>query len=70
MLAQLIDRGYRVLLPFGVNQRYDLVVDNDGELLKAQIKTGRLRNGVIEFKAQSVRSTYSLSTAQRSMVCT
>ena len=39
-----------------MNQRYDLVVDNDGDLLKAQIKTGRLRNGAIEFSAVSTQS--------------
>lgn len=55
MLARLVESGYRVLLPFGVNQRYDLVLDNDGELLKAQVKTGRLRNGVVEFRAVSVQ---------------
>jgi PD-(D/E)XK endonuclease len=26
ILAELAQRGYRVLLPFGVNQRYDLVL--------------------------------------------
>ncbi len=56
MLARLVESGCRVLLPFGVNQRYDLVLDNDGDLLKAQVKTGRLRGGVIEFSAISVQS--------------
>jgi hypothetical protein len=55
VLARLVDKGYRILLPFGVNQRYDLVIDNDGELLKAQVKTGRLRDGVVEFRAVSVQ---------------
>ena len=56
VFGALVERGYRILLPFGVNQRYDMVLDNDGELLKAQIKTGRLRNGVIEFSAVSTQS--------------
>ncbi len=56
ILVELVKRGYRVLLPFGVNQRYDLVLDCGGQLLKAQCKTGRLRGGVIECTTQSIQS--------------
>ncbi len=56
IMAELIKRGYGVLMPVGVNQRYDLVIDNHGRLLTAQCKTGRLRNGVVEFSARSVQS--------------
>jgi hypothetical protein len=56
ILAELVKRGYRVLLPFGVNQRYDLVLDCDGRFLRAQCKTGRLREGVIECRTQSIQS--------------
>ncbi len=45
-----------MLLPFGVNQRYDLVLDCGDRLLKAQCKTGRLRGGAIEFRAVSTQS--------------
>jgi hypothetical protein len=55
ILSELVKRAYRVLLPFGVNQRYDLVLDCDGRLLKAQCKTGRLRDGAIEFRAVSTQ---------------
>ena len=55
ILSELIKRGYRVLLPFGENQRYDLVLDIGGSFLRVQCKTGRLRNGCIEFSARSVR---------------
>ena len=43
-------------MPHGVNQRYDLVIENEGRFLTAQCKTGRLRNGVVEFSARSVQS--------------
>lgn len=56
ILAELVRRGYQVLLPFGTNQRYDLVLDINGEFVRAQCKTGRLRNGVIRFPARSVRT--------------
>lgn len=56
ILAELVKRGYRVLLPFGVNQRYDLVLDCDGRFLRAQCKTGRLREGVVQCSTQSIQS--------------
>jgi PD-(D/E)XK endonuclease len=56
ILSELVRRGYRVLLPFGVNQRYDLVLDCDGRFLRAQCKSGRLRAGVIQFSAMSIQS--------------
>ena len=45
-----------MLVPFGVNRRYDLVLDCGGRLLKVQCKTGRLRDGVVQFSSQSVQS--------------
>lgn len=56
ILSELVRRGYRVLVPFGVNQRYDLVLDCDGRFLRAQCKTGRLRDGVVQFSPLSVQS--------------
>jgi PD-(D/E)XK endonuclease len=56
ILAELVRRGYSVLLPFGTNQRYDLVLDLGGEFVRAQCKTGRLRGGSIEFTPRSVRA--------------
>ena len=59
ILAELVKRGYRVLLPFGVNHRHDLAIDLDGRFLRAQCKTGRLRNGCVVFHAVSIRSNTS-----------
>jgi hypothetical protein len=56
ILAELVRRGYQVLVPFGTNQRYDLVLDLDGRFVRAQCKTGRLRRGVVVFNTTSVRS--------------
>jgi hypothetical protein len=53
ILAHLIQRGDNVSLPFGNNQRYDMIVDRGGKLIKAQCKTGRLRKGVVVFRASS-----------------
>ena len=56
IVAELIRRGYAVLLPFGTNQRYDLVLDIGGTFVRAQCKTGRLRKGVVVFSTRSVRT--------------
>jgi hypothetical protein len=56
ILAAFVDHGFQVWLPWGVNQRYDLVLEVRGEFLRVQCKTGRLRNGAVEFTAQSIRS--------------
>lgn len=56
ILGELVRRGYRVLVPFGTNQRYDLVLDLGGEFIRAQCKTGRLRDGRIVFNTHSVRT--------------
>lgn len=55
VIGELVRRGYRVLLPFGENQRYDLVLDIGGSFFRVQCKTGRLRSGCVVFSAKSVR---------------
>lgn len=54
VLAALIKQGKVVLIPFGNNQRYDLVIDEDGTFVRVQVKTGRLINGVVKFQACSI----------------
>lgn len=56
ILLRFIELGYDVLVPHGVNHRYDFVLDQGDRFLRVQCKTGRLRNGAIEFSAQSIRS--------------
>jgi hypothetical protein len=48
--------GYTVLLPFGENTRYDLVIEEDDGFARVQCKTGRLRQGAVLF---SPCSTYA-----------
>ncbi|MFC4553427.1 MULTISPECIES: group I intron-associated PD-(D/E)XK endonuclease [Halorussus] len=38
-IYELLSAGYSVSVPFGDNDRYDLVVDDDGHLLRIQCKT-------------------------------
>jgi hypothetical protein len=49
IMCALRARGFDLLVPFGENTRYDLVIDDGEPLARVQCKTGRLRNGAIEF---------------------
>jgi hypothetical protein len=53
IMYSLRARGYDLLVPFGENTRYDLVIDDGDHLAKVQCKTGRIRNGAIVFKVCS-----------------
>jgi hypothetical protein len=56
VLAELVKRGHKVLVPFGTNHRYDFVLDTADGFLRVQCKTGRLYHGVIRFNTVSIRS--------------
>jgi PD-(D/E)XK endonuclease len=56
VLAELIQAGYKVSIPFGEDQRYDLILDDAGVLSRVQVKTGRLRDGAILFNCYSVHA--------------
>lgn len=53
VLASLLKKGNVILLPFGDSQRYDLVIENNGEFFRIQCKNGRVRNGCIRFNTSS-----------------
>jgi hypothetical protein len=49
----LTEAGFAVSKPLGENQRYDLIADDGSQLLRVQVKTGRIRRGVVQFKCCS-----------------
>lgn len=53
ILNHFIQKGIPVSIPWGNNQRYDLVIEVEGRLLKAQCKTGKYKNGVVNFPTSS-----------------
>lgn len=53
-LKAFVQAGYLVSLPFSENTRYDMIIDNKGSLLKVQVKTASLRNGVLKFNTRRV----------------
>src|SRR5215213_4740473 len=56
VLARYLKAGFMVSTPFGVGAPYDMIVDTGAALLRVQVKTGRLRNGTIEFETRRARS--------------
>lgn len=52
-IAKLIEKGFAVLMPFGDNQRYDLVLETAGLFYTVQVKSGNFKNGVIVFRSCS-----------------
>ena len=52
-MAFLLKQHKKVLLPFGENARYDLVVDEDGKFIRIQCKSGRKIGAEIHFNACS-----------------
>jgi hypothetical protein len=53
VMAALLERGSKVLMPFGDNSRYDLVMEDRGRFHRIQCKTGRLNRGAIVFPVAS-----------------
>lgn len=66
ILAELIKKGYNVSIPFGENQRYDLIIDMNGVLERIQCKTGRVENGYVRFNTSS--STHNKRTNYKNQI--
>lgn len=52
VMAALAAAGKHILLPFG-QKRYDLAYEEDGKLIKVQVKSGRETAGAIFFRTHS-----------------
>lgn len=53
VMSALLKRGGKVLMPFGDNLRYDLVVEENGQFRRIQCKTGKIVRGAIVFSVAS-----------------
>jgi hypothetical protein len=49
VLAAILKEGLPVLIPFGDNQRYDLVVETAQGFVRVQVKTGAYHRGAVCF---------------------
>jgi hypothetical protein len=56
ILSEFLKYGLTVLTPFGYSHRYDFVVDSGEKFYRIQCKTGRIRNGAVEFNTCSMNS--------------
>jgi hypothetical protein len=60
VITELKKRNISVSTPVGDNERYDTVLEKpDGGLLRGQIKTGRLKQGVVRFNGVSQHTNSS-----------
>lgn len=46
VVSRLVELGYAVFVPFGDGEKVDI---EDNQPIRVQVKTGRLKEGVIEF---------------------
>jgi hypothetical protein len=53
VMKKLASKGFWLSIPFGENQRYDVLADDGERVLRVQVKTGRLRNGVVKYNCYS-----------------
>lgn len=63
VVTELLRREVPVSMPFGDNERYDLVVESpDGRMLRAQVKTGWTRDSAVLFKGYNQHTNSSGNT--------
>ena len=58
ILAAVLRSGKTVLVPFGDQQDYDLVMEDNGCFSRIQCKTGRWRQGSIYFNLYTMAQKY------------
>jgi len=56
VLAALVRNGYHVSIPFGENNRYDLLADDGARIVRVQVKSGRVRKGAISYSCCSTHA--------------
>ena len=49
IIFALSSQGYGIYIPFGENTRIDLILERGPSLRRVQCKTGRYRDGAVEF---------------------
>ena len=51
--AKLMELGWKVLLPFGENNRYDLVAEKEGKFIRIQVKYVTPTKGILDINCKS-----------------
>lgn len=71
IIHDLISAGYGISIPFGDNDPYDIIVDDDGDLYRVQCKTAwRTNAGTIRFNthSQTTRDGEYVETTYHEMI--
>ena len=56
VVTELLKRGFKVLKPFGDRLPYDLGIDNDGKLIKIQVKSAWHYRGAYKVDARITKT--------------
>ena len=56
VVTELLKRGFKVLKPFGDRLPYDLGIDNDGKLIKIQVKSAWHYKGAYKVDARITKT--------------
>ena len=65
IIARFLQLGYVVLTPYGGNQRYDLIVEDDeGTFWRVQCKTARLEDNETVITFDTANHNYALKNKQ------
>jgi len=56
VLAYLVDKGYRVFVPWGEDHRFDLLCETKGVFQRIQVKYVSPKNGCIEIPLRSMNN--------------
>ena len=66
-ITAFYELGYAVSIPYGENSRYDFIADINGELIKVQVKTSRVKkeNEAIVFACRSTNTNTQGTTYHR-----
>jgi hypothetical protein len=51
--AKLLEEGWRILMPYGENARYDLVAERNGRFVRIQVKYTTPKAGVMKVNCRS-----------------
>jgi hypothetical protein len=68
VIAHLLKLGYSVSMPFGDNQRYDLIWDDRTRLWRVQVKTARVVGGCVVFNVASTNGFTGVKTSYHGQI--
>lgn len=49
VVYHLVRAGFELAKPLGDNARFDMIIEHGARLLRVQVKTGRLKDGAVQF---------------------